>query len=87
MSKTGGRTPGVPNKATSNARAAIALFVDRNTGRLDSLLEKIEEEQGPQAAWKCIMDLIEYHVPKMQRVEHAGDPNAPVVVTWQNPAE
>lgn len=67
-----GRKPGVPNKATANARAAIGAFVDKNTGRLQKLLDKIERVDGPLAAWKCIVDMIEYHVPKLSRTEHTG---------------
>lgn len=70
--KTGGRCKGTPNKSTANAKAAIGAFVDNNTARLQSLLDTIEEKQGAQAAWDCIMDLIEYHVPKLQRTEVTG---------------
>lgn len=73
-----GTRAGIPNKATSNARAAIARFVDRNMDRLDTLLDQIEADQGPAAAWKCIMDLVEYHVPKLARTEHVGDGGGPV---------
>lgn len=73
-----GRPKGSVNAATLNARAAIGRFVDRNTERLDTLLDQIEADQGPQAAWKCIMDLIEYHVPKLARTEHVGDGGGPV---------
>jgi hypothetical protein len=76
----GGSRAGIPNKATANARAAIGRFVDRNMDRLDSLLDQIEQDQGPQAAWKCIMDLVEYHVPKLARTEHVGDGGGPVRV-------
>ncbi len=71
---------GCPNKSTANAKAAIARFVDRNMDRLDDLLDQIEKEQGPQAAWRCIMDLIEYHVPKLARTEHVGDGGGPVQI-------
>ncbi len=39
--KFGGRTAGTPNKATSAAREAIALFVDANVGRLQEWLDAI----------------------------------------------
>ena len=41
--RPGGRGVGVPNKATANAREAIALFVDTNAGRLQGWLEAIAE--------------------------------------------
>ena len=46
--KTGGRARGQPNKATADARAAIALFVDRNAHRLQGWLDAIAEGvEGP----------------------------------------
>ena len=38
-----GRKAGVPNKATSDARRAIADFVDNNTHRLQDWLDKVAE--------------------------------------------
>jgi len=44
----GGRAKGSPNKATADARAAIALFVDRNAHRLQGWLDGIAEGiEGP----------------------------------------
>lgn len=70
--KTGGRQAGTPNKATQNAREAIARFVDGNSEKLQGWLDKIEKEDGPQAAFRCVMDLLEYHVPKLARTEITG---------------
>lgn len=36
-----GRKPGVPNKATADARAAIGMFVDNNAHRLQEWLDAI----------------------------------------------
>lgn len=66
------RPKGSPNKATANAREAIAAFVDRNAPRLEELLAKVEKRDGPAAAYRCIMDLMEYHVPKLARTELTG---------------
>lgn len=41
MEKTGGRKPGVTNKATAAAREAIGQFVDGNAHRLQEWLDKI----------------------------------------------
>lgn len=38
-----GRLPGVPNKATREARLAIAAFVDGNAHRLQEWLDKVAE--------------------------------------------
>ena len=67
--KYGGRTKGTPNKATAAAREAIAAFVDGNAHRLQGWLEAIAESEGPQAAWDCMVSVLEYHVPKLQRTD------------------
>lgn len=71
----GGSRKGVPNKSTANAREAIARFVDGNSERLQGWLDKIaaDEKQGPKAAMACFLEMLEYHVPKLARIEHAGE--------------
>ena len=65
------RTKGSPNRATINARMAIGALVDGNISRLEGWLDEIasDPEQGPREAWRCMMDVIEYHVPKLARHE------------------
>ncbi len=85
-----GRPKGVPNKATTNARLAIASLVEENMPKLQSLLNRIEAEEGPRAAWDCFMDVVEYHIPKLARVEHAGDDGGPLqvqIVQYSPPAK
>ena len=62
----------MPNKATANAREAIARFVDGNADRLQAWLDEIAEKDGPAAAFRCFSDMLEYHVPKLARHEHTG---------------
>lgn len=73
-----GRPKGIPNKATSNAREAIARFVEGNADRLQGWLDQIAEEQGPEKAVRCFMDLLEYHVPKLARTEVTGADGGPI---------
>jgi hypothetical protein len=68
----GGRPKGVPNKTTILAREAIARFVDGNAHRLEGWLEEIAREEGAKTAFNCFMDVVEYHVPKLQRTELTG---------------
>ena len=84
--KTGGRKKGVPNKAHAHAREAIALFVERNAPRLAELIQRIEKEEGPLAAFKCIESMIEYHIPRLARTEHTGANEGPVemIVKWND---
>jgi len=69
--KTGGRSRGASNKATRNAREAIAAFVESNAHRLEAWLDKIAED-SPLAAFNAFMSVCEYVVPKMSRQEMTG---------------
>lgn len=64
-----------PGKSTLIAREAIARFVDGNTDRLQGWLDDIaaDERHGPREAFRCLMDVMEYHVPKLARTEHTGE--------------
>lgn len=77
---SGGSRKGIPNKSTSTAREAIARFVDGNTDRLQGWLDEIaaDEKLGPLEAFRCLMDVMEYHVPKLARTEHTGEGGGPV---------
>ena len=79
--KTGGRVAGVPNKSTALAREAIAKFVDGNSHKLQEWLDEIadNEKLGPKVAFDCFMQVAEYHVPKLARVEQVGDAEKPIV--------
>jgi len=67
-----GRIKGSVNRSTANAREAIARFVDGNVERLAGWLDEIAETDGPKAAFQCLMDVMEYHVPKLARTELTG---------------
>lgn len=74
-----GRPPGSVNRATANAREAIANFVDGNVDRLYGWLDAIANgEEGPEgwirkpdpkSAFDCYMNVVEYHIPKLARTE------------------
>ena len=76
-----GRPAGSPNKSTAMAREAIARFVDANSDKLQGWLDEIatSEKHGPKVAFDCFMQVAEYHVPKLARVEQVGDETKPVV--------
>ena len=90
-----GRRAGIPNKATADARRAIAEFVDGNAHRLTDWLDqvaqgvqKLDEEGNPTGefavptnpakAFDMFQSVVEYHVPKLARMEVAGDQKAPL---------
>jgi len=64
-----GRDKGVPNKATTQAREAIAAFVEGNVERLNGWLDAIATD-NPKNAFDCFMNVVEYHIPKLARTEH-----------------
>ena len=89
--KTGGRVSGQPNKATSDARASIALFVDGNAHRLNGWLDMVangtdDVKPNPVKAFEMFQSLVEYHVPKLARAEVSGPDGGPqkVEVTWKS---
>lgn len=74
----GGRIAGVPNKSTAAAREAIARFIDGNAPKLNQWLDEIYNQDGPLAAFRCVGDLLEYHVPKLARTELTGNDGQPL---------
>lgn len=66
-----GRPKGTPNKATINAREAIAAFVEGNVDRLNGWLDRIADD-NPRSAFDCFMNVVEYHIPKLARTELTG---------------
>ena len=96
--KTGGRQPGSPNKATKDARQAIASFVDGNAHRLTEWLDQVANgvkvvevvdgepiekyvvPPNPAKAFDMFQSVVEYHVPKLARMEVSGDDNKPLVI-------
>ena len=89
-----GRPSGVPNKVTQEARQAIASFVDGNAHRLAEWLDAVAEgditndiKPNPAKAFELFQSVVEYHIPKLARTEHAGDSENPIEmkVTWAQP--
>jgi antitoxin (DNA-binding transcriptional repressor) of toxin-antitoxin stability system len=97
--KTGGRVAGTPNKATNEARQAIASFVDGNAHRLTEWLDQVANgvkvleitddgepiekyvvPPNPAKAFDMFQSVVEYHIPKLARMEHSGSDNNPVVI-------
>ena len=63
-----GRPKGVPNKATTQAREAIAMFVEGNVDRLNGWLDDIAAD-SPKDAFDRFMSVVEYHIPKLARTD------------------
>ena len=63
-----GRVAGVPNKATTAVREAIALFAEQNVGKLQGWLDRVAVRDPAKAA-ELFARVLEYHVPKLARTE------------------
>jgi hypothetical protein len=88
--KGAGRPAGVPNKSTTMAREAIARFVDGNAHKMQKWLEQVadgvknDEDKyvvlpNPEKAFGMLQTVMEYHIPKLARVEQVGDTDKPIV--------
>jgi len=96
VKRGGGRPAGSPNKATADARKAIALFVDENAHRLTGWLDKVADgvkvydadtesdkyvvPPNPAKAFDMFQSVVEYHIPKLARQEHVGVDDQPIVI-------
>ena len=58
------------------------MFVDANVPRLQGWLDEIAETKGPDAAYRCVLDLIEYHIPKLARTELTGKDGQDIVTRF-----
>lgn len=86
-----GRPKGIPNKVTQEARELVKQILDSNLPNIQSWLLMTAEgvyddETGkylvlPNYAKACdiVQNMVEYSVPKLNRTELVGDPNAPIV--------
>jgi hypothetical protein len=92
-----GRKPGVPNKATQEAREAVKAILDSNLPFIQTWLQQTAEgimddqtgkyivQPNPAKACEIVQNLVEYSVPKLARTEVVGDSKAPqrMVVSWK----
>lgn len=80
--KTGGRATGVPNKATADVRAAIALIAEGNVHAVESWIMAIED---PAKRVDCFLRMLEYHIPKLGRTEHTGPDGGDLHISINDP--
>lgn len=77
MSKRGGYRPGAgrpkgaKNKATTDVRAAVVKMAEGMAGEVQEWIHEISEQDKVKAV-ELWLKVIEYHIPKIGRVEHTG---------------
>lgn len=80
-----GRPKGVPNKVTTEFRAAVTRLLEATQDNMIRWLTQVAEGDGteygrpdPAKALDLMAKLAEYSNPKLGRVEHVGDGGGPV---------
>lgn len=73
-----GRPPGSLNKATGDFRESVKKLLDDCGPELFTWVQRVAEK-NPQRAVDCLAALAEYATPKLSRVTHTGDTDAPVL--------
>lgn len=62
----------------------VALAISGNSRKLNRWMREIERRDGPRAAMQMWLQLAEFALPKLGRLEHVGDEGGPVriEVSW-----
>lgn len=87
--KTGGRKPGVPNKATTAFRETVTRLLEDNAENVARWLEQVAADD-PDKALQRLAQLAEYAAPKLSRsevraeVENKGQPVINLTLTKGN---
>ena len=66
--RLGGRKPGSLNRSTEQMKLSIARATNRVLDDMPVILERLIKED-PKAAVDLAIKLMEFHIPKMSRVE------------------
>ena len=77
-----GKPKGTLSKTTIDVRQAIAVFAQANVGQMGEWLNAVED---PAKRLDLYLRAIEYHLPKLGRLEHTGADDGPIElrVTWK----
>ena len=74
--KTGGRTKGVPNRATAAKAAEIAAA---GVTPLDYMLSILRDEKmSTESRFEAAKAAAPYVHPKLANIQHGGDPDSPI---------
>lgn len=73
--KFGGRKKGTPNKVSGDVREALKLLAECHVRELATWMKQIRD---PARRIQLFIDLLEYTVPKLGRMEHTGPNGGPI---------
>ncbi len=73
-----GRPPGSQNVATKDFKQAVKNLLEENSANIQEWLARVAEN-NPARALECLGNLAEFAQPRLSRVTHAGDADAPVL--------
>lgn len=73
-----GNPSGQKDRRKTRAQIAVTQFVDARADKLEGWLDRIDEKDGPKAAFQAFVSVLEFALPKLARKELAGDPENPV---------
>jgi hypothetical protein len=78
-----GKPKGTLSKTTIDVRQAIAVFAQANVGNMTAWLLEVED---PAKRLDLYLRAIEYHLPKLGRLEHTGAEGGPIelIAQWQS---
>ncbi len=73
-----GRPKGSLNKSTKAFREVMQALLEKNEEQFSKWIERIARN-NPDAAFGRLMQAAEFTTPKLSRVTHAGDSDAPIL--------
>lgn len=68
--RQGGRQKGTPNKATTELRKRLTMFVE---GRWDDFMTAYDQIADPEKKCSIMLGLLNFIAPKMASVEYKGE--------------
>lgn len=75
-----GRPKGIPNKATADVRACVALIAQNLAPEVEGWIRR-GARKNPLGAANLLATLLEYHIPKLARTELTGLNGKPLEVS------
>ena len=68
-----GRPKGSKNRSTIEMKNTLSQLIDDNLGNMSRWLNEMAKDD-PKSAFQCMLNLMEFHIPKMSRVAWVEQP-------------